>query len=108
MKKWHDKFIKQNKFNIRDWELLFNSRYKNFKGKLTTRVMGPYEVVTTFDNGSVEIKTIDDSQSSFVIIGHRLRVCHQPISRQDFMKNVLQQKEMDLVEEEVIPPPPDS
>ena len=67
--------------------------------------MGPYEVVTTFDNGSVEIKTIDDSQISFVINRRKLRLYHQPISRQDFMKNVLQQKEMELVEEEVIPPP---
>ena len=25
--KWHDKFIKKKKFNTRDWELLFNSRY---------------------------------------------------------------------------------
>ena len=39
-KKWHDKFINQNQFNIVDWELLFDSRYKNFKGKLTTRWMG--------------------------------------------------------------------
>ena len=70
--------------------------------------MGPYEVVTAFDNGSVEIKTIDDSQTSFVVNGHRLRLYHQPISRQDFVKNVLQQKEMELVEEEFIPPPPNS
>ena len=91
-----------------DWELLFDSRYKNFKGKLTTHWMGPYEVVTAFDNGSVEIKTIDDSQTSFVINGHKLRLYHQPISRQDFVKNVLQQKEMEPVEKEVIPPPPDS
>ena len=70
--------------------------------------MGPYEVVTTFNNGSVEINTIDDSKTSFVVNGHGLRLYHQPISRQDFVKNVFQQKEMELVEEEVIPPPPDS
>ena len=68
--------------------------------------MGPYEVVTTFNNGLVEIKKIDDSQTSFVVNGHKIRLyVHQPISRQNFMKNVLQQKEMELVEEEVIPPP---
>ena len=67
--------------------------------------MGPYEVVTAFDNGSVEIKTSDGSQTSFIINGHKLRLYLQPISRRDFMKNVLQQKEMELVEEEVIPPP---
>ena len=47
---WHDKFIKQKKFNTGDWALLFDSRFKIFKGKLTTRWMGPYEVVTAFDN----------------------------------------------------------
>ena len=52
-KKWHDKFIKKKQFNIGDWALLFDSRYKTFKGKLTTRWLGPYEIVTTFDNGSV-------------------------------------------------------
>ena len=69
--------------------------------------MGPYEVVSTFDNGSVEIKTIDSSQVSFVVNGHRLRLYHQPISKQDFVQIVLQQKEMELVEEEIIPPLPD-
>ena len=48
-KKWHYKFIKKKQFNTGDWALLFDSRYKNFKGKLTTRWMGPYEVVTTLD-----------------------------------------------------------
>ena len=58
---WHDKFIKQKQFNTGDWALLFDSWFKNFKGKLTTRQMGPYEVVKAFDNGLVEIKTIDGS-----------------------------------------------
>ena len=108
MKKWHDhKFIKKKQFNTGDWALLFDSIYKNFKGKLTARWMGPYEVVTAFYNGSVEIKTIDDSQISFVVNGHRIRLYHQPISKQDFVQNVLQQKEMELVEEEIISPPPD-
>ena len=80
---------------------------KKIKGKLTTHWMGPYEVVTAFDNGSVEINTIDGSQNSFVLNGHRLRLCHQPISKQDFIQNVLQQKEMELIEEEIIPPPLD-
>ena len=68
--------------------------------------MGPYEVVIDFDNGSVEIKTIDDSQISFVVNGHIFRLYRQPTSKQDFVQNVLQQREMELVEEEVIPPPP--
>ena len=69
--------------------------------------MDPYEVVTAFDNGSVEIKTIDGSQISFVLNGHRLRIYHQPTSKHDFIQNVLQLREMELVEGEAIPPPPD-
>ena len=79
------KFIKKNKFSVEDWALIFNSKYKNFKEKLTTRWMGPYEVVTTFDNGSVEIKTIHYAQISFVVNGHRLRLYHKPISRQNVL-----------------------
>ena len=106
-KTWHDKFVNQNQFNNGDWALLFDSRFKIFKGKLTTRLMGPYEVVTTFDNGSVKIKTIDGSEISFVVNGHRLRLYHQSTSKQDFIQNVLHQNEMELVEGEAILPPPD-
>ena len=49
-KQWHDKFIEQKQFNVGYWALLFDSQFKNFKGKLTTRWLGPYELVTTFDN----------------------------------------------------------
>ena len=76
------------------------------KEKLTTHWMGPYEVVTAFDNGSVKIKTIDGSTVSFVVNGHRLRLYHEPTSKQDFIKKHLQQNEMELVEGEAIPPPP--
>ena len=69
--------------------------------------MGPYEVVTTFDNGSVKIKTIDVSQISFIVNGHRLGLYHQPTSKQDFIQNFLQHNEMELVKGEAIPPPPD-
>ena len=51
--------------------------------------MGPYEVVTDFYNGSVKIKTIDGSEISFVVNGHRLRLYHQPTSKQDCIQNVL-------------------
>ena len=64
--------------------------------------MGPYEVVTVFDNGSLEIKTIDGSQISFVVNGNRLRHYHQPTSKHDFIHNFLQQNEMELVEGEAI------
>jgi len=57
--KWHDRFIKRKQFKADDWALLFDSRFKDFKGKFTTHWLGPYEVDTIFDNDLVGIKTID-------------------------------------------------
>jgi hypothetical protein len=51
--------------------------------------MGPYEVDTVSDNGAVRIKTIDENQTSLFVNGHRLKVFHKPMSKEDFVKNVL-------------------
>ena len=83
----------------RDWPLLFNSWFKHFKGKLTTRWMGPYEIVTVFDNGSIKIKTIDEGQTAFVVNGHRLKVYHKPLSKKDFIHTMSQQSGLELVSE---------
>jgi hypothetical protein len=48
-------------FRSGDWAILYDSRFKNFKGKLSTRWLGPYEVDTVYDNGSLKIKTIDEN-----------------------------------------------
>ena len=90
--KWHDKSIKKKKkkFKQGDWALLFYSRFKDFKGKLTTRWLGPYEVETTFENGAVRIKTLDEQPSSFKMNGHRLRVYTKPLSKEEFIQNILQ------------------
>ena len=66
--------------------------------------MGPYEVDTVYDNGAVRIKTIDEKQTSLVVNGHRLKFYHKPLSKEDFVKNVLQTVEMQLVSERVFPP----
>jgi hypothetical protein len=87
--KWHAKFIKKNSFQPGDWALLYDNRFKNFKGKLSTQWLGPYEVDTVYDNGSAKIKTIDADQTSFVVNGHRLKFYHKPLSKEDFIKHVL-------------------
>ena len=87
--KWHDKYIKKKSFQSSDWALLYDSRFKNLKGKLSTRWLGPYEFDIVYDNGSVKIKTIDENQNPFVVNGHRLKVYHKPLSKEDFVKNVL-------------------
>jgi hypothetical protein len=87
--KWHDKYIKKNSFHPGDWALLYDSKFKNFKGKLSTIWMEPYEVDIVYENGAVRIKTINENQISLVVNGHRLKVYHKPLSKEDFVKNVL-------------------
>jgi hypothetical protein len=60
--KWHDRFIKKKIFQNGDWALLYDSRFKDFKGKLQTRWLSPYKVDTIFDNGTVKLTTIDDAK----------------------------------------------
>jgi hypothetical protein len=102
--KWHDKYIKKKSFQSGDWALLYDSRFKNFKGKLSTRWLGPYEVDTVYNNGSVKINTIDENHTSFVMNGHRLKVYHKPLSKEDFIRHVLQNSEMQLVSKGTSPP----
>jgi hypothetical protein len=45
--KWHDKYLKK----------------KNFQ-------LGPYEIDTVYDNGSIKIKTIDEHQTPLLVNGH--------------------------------------
>jgi hypothetical protein len=101
--KWHDKFIKKKHFQPSDWDLLFDYRFKTFKGKLTTQWLGPYEVVTVYGNGAVKIKTIDNGQVFFVVNGHRLKLYHIPISKEDFLQIMSNDKTLALVDGEVPP-----
>jgi hypothetical protein len=105
-RKWHDKFIKKKQFQPGDWALLFDSIFKTFKGKFTTRWLGPYEVVIVFGNGVVKIKTIDDGQVSFVVNGHRLKIYHGPISKEDFIQVMSADKALALVDGEFSSPSP--
>lgn len=101
--KWHDKFIKKKHFQLGDWALLFDSRFKTFKDKLTTRWLGPYKVDIVYDNGAIKIKTIDDGQVCFVVNGHRLKFYHKTISREDFLQVMSADKALALVDGEAPP-----
>ena len=59
--------------------------------------MGPYEVVKVFENGVVDIKTIDGWNFVFLVNGHRLKVYFQPLTKGNFMQQVQQPFEKELV-----------
>jgi hypothetical protein len=85
---WHDKHIKKKSFQKGDWALLYDSRFQDFPGKLQTRWLGPYEINEVHNNGTVTLVTIDGSGSPFLVNGHRLRLYHQPPSKESFCQEV--------------------
>lgn len=56
----HDKYIKKIVFQPGYWALLYDIKFKHSKGKFSTRWLGPYQAEEFFENGLVNIKTIDD------------------------------------------------
>jgi len=95
--KWHDKYIREKKFQAGDWALLFDSKFKDFQGKFQTHWLGPYEIEEVFNNGAMRISTIDEKKVPLLANGHRLKIYHKPISREDFVRIFQDNIEMKLV-----------
>ena len=77
--------------------MLYDSHYKDFKGKLCTRWMGPYEIEIVFDNGIVKLIIIDDARTPLLANAHRLRLYHQPTSRYYFTKHVADNSDFEII-----------
>lgn len=76
---------------------MFDSQFKDFRGKLTTHWFGPYEVEKVFNNGSVRICRIDDEKVSFLVNGHRLRLYQKPMSKSQFILDLQSQEEFEII-----------
>lgn len=96
--RWHDKYIKERKFDQGDWALLFDSKFKNLQGKFHTHCLGPYEVENVFDNGAVRIKTIDEEKSPLLVNVHRIRLYQKPLTKEEFVKIFQDNLELKMVE----------
>ena len=71
--KWHDWFIKKKVLCEGNWALLYDSRFKrDFKGKIRTRWLGPYQIDRVFDNGIVCLVTSDEDHMPLFANVHRL------------------------------------
>ena len=88
--KCHEKFIRKKEFQVGDWALQFDSKFKYFKGKFTTHWLGPYEIQEVFDNCFIRIKTIDEEEASFLVNGHRLNVYNKPLNWDEFVSSLCQ------------------
>ena len=74
--------------------MLYDSKFKNFKGKFNTHWLGPYEIEKAFDNGSVRVKTIDDGNVTFLMNGHRLKLYKKPQSKGEFVEEIVKKREL--------------
>jgi hypothetical protein len=74
--------------------------FKKFKGKLTTRWLGPYKIEIFYDNGSIRINKIDEHQTPLLVNGHRLRIYNKPLSKEEFLTRVLQNSDMQVISKE--------
>ena len=83
--------------------MLYDSKFKNFKGKFNTHWLGPYEIEKDFDNGYVHIKTIGDDNFTFLVNGHRPNIYQKPQSKEEFVKEIVKKKEMEMVREGILP-----
>lgn len=101
--KWHDRFIKSKTFHKGDWELLYDSKFKDFKANFTTHWLGPYEIEEIFDNGATRIKTIDQDSASFTVNGHRIKVYNKTIGKEAFMKQLLKDAELEIMAQQAQP-----
>ncbi|CAM8994027.1 unnamed protein product [Rhodiola kirilowii] len=70
-KKWHDKRIVPREFNDGERVLLFNSRLRQFPGKLHTKWSGPYTVEKAYPDGHVELNV--EGGKLMVVNGQRLK-----------------------------------
>ena len=95
-KQWHDTHIKKKEFKEADWALPFDSKFKDHKAKFTTHWMGPYEIVQVFEHGSVKLTKIDQEDRTFIVNGHRLKIYHKPINKEDFIQDISQQQEVEI------------
>ena len=59
-----------------------------------------------FDNGVLKIKTIDDGQVSSVVNGHRLKLYHKHVSKEDCLQIMSANTKLALVDGEVSSPSP--
>jgi len=67
---------------------LYDSQYKDFKGKLRTRWLGPYVVEKCHDNGAMQIRTIDAEVISLLVNGYILNIYKKPLSKQEFINSI--------------------
>jgi hypothetical protein len=74
----YDQKMKPVKIEEGDWVLMYDSRFKKFKGKLHTRWLGLFKVKKIYGNGSLDLLTIKDEPLETRINGSRVKLYNRP------------------------------
>ena len=75
-------------FQEGDWALLYNSWFKDFKGKLMKSWLGPYLIEKCHESGFSQIRTIDEEGIPLLANGYRLKVYRKPMSKEEFISTI--------------------
>jgi hypothetical protein len=63
---------------------------------MMTRWLGPYIIETFHDNGSFQIKTIDEEGIPLLVNGSRLKVYNNPLTREEFIV-IMKARNLDVI-----------
>ena len=72
IKRWHGKRIQKREFNVGDYVLLFNSRFRFFAGKLLSKWEGPYIIKEVYRSGAIKINNFEGTNLK-VVNGQRIK-----------------------------------
>ena len=72
-KSYYDSKIKPKQLEPNDLVLLYDSRFQKFPGKFKLRWLGPYKVLHSYPNGSVELQDFAGTIHATRYNGYRLK-----------------------------------
>ncbi|XP_057785955.1 uncharacterized protein LOC131003487 [Salvia miltiorrhiza] len=79
----HDKYIRRKSFEVGQKVLLFNARLRIMPGKLKSRWLGPFKVVSVSPHGAVEIQSLE-TQKCFKVNGQLLKPYYAGVEMESF------------------------
>jgi hypothetical protein len=72
-KMYYDSKLESKIFNLNDLVLLYDSRFQKFPSKFKMKWLGPYRVLKSYSNGSVELQDFVGTVHSTRYNGYRLK-----------------------------------
>ena len=73
-KSFYDSKLSPKTLNTNDLVLLYDSRFQKFPGKFKMRWFGPYRILKSYDNGSVELQDFEGKIHTTRYNGNRLKI----------------------------------